>query len=193
MDATDRLKHRTIEDFGDQWGHYRANDGYYASRRLLADIVEPLLSVEDIRGKRVADFGSGTGRIVNMLLDAGAQHVVAVEPSSAFDVMATNIRNPDAVTMLRVAGEQLPPSADLDIVVSIGVLHHIPDPAPVVLAAYDALKPGGRMLAWVYGKEGNGAYLAIALPLRAITRRLPHSILAGIVHAMIRCWPRTSH
>lgn len=181
MDRTDDREQRTIEDFGDQWTCYRDNDGYYASMELLADIIEPLLPIAEIRGKRVADIGSGTGRIVNMLLDAGAQHVIAVEPSAAFDVLRANVRNPDAVTMLHATGERLPPSDDLDLVVSIGVLHHIPNPAPVIRAAYTALRPGGRLLAWLYGREGNEAYLTIAEPLRAITRRLPHPLLAGVV------------
>lgn len=181
MDGTDRLKQETIRDFGDQWTRYRENEGYYASATLLADIVEPLLAVSAVQGKRVADIGSGTGRIDNMLLDAGAAHVVAVEPSAAFDVLVRNVRRPEAVTALNLAGDSLPATGDLDLVVSIGVLHHIPDPAPVMLAALRALAPGGRMLAWLYGREGNEAYLAFAEPLRALTRRLPHSLLVAVV------------
>ena len=184
MHGSEQLGQRTIDDFGEQWTRYRDNDGYYASTRLLGDITEPLLPVSEIRGMRVADIGSGTGRIVNMLLDAGAQHVIAIEPSSAFEVLGANIRDAAAVTMLNATGDKLPPSGDLDLVVSIGVLHHIPDPTDVVRAGYNALKPGGRMLAWVYGREGNEAYLAIAQPLRALTRRLPHALLAGLVRML---------
>ena len=67
---------------------------------------------------------------------------------------------------------------------SIGVLHHIPEPDPVVLAAFEALKPGGRMFVWLYGREGNRAYLAFALPLRALTKRLPVPVLGGIAYAL---------
>ena len=35
-------------------------------------------------------------------------------------------------------------------------------------------------LVWLYGREGNRLYLAIFQPLRAITRRLPHRVLAGL-------------
>lgn len=181
MGDSDSLKERTIRDFGDQWSRYRENEGYYASTDLLQDIVEPLLPLGEIRGKRVADIGSGTGRIVNMLLAAGAAHVVAVEPSAAFEVLAGNVRDPRAVSLLRIPGDELPAYGDLDLVLSIGVLHHIPDPAPVVNAAFNALKPGGRMLVWLYGKEGNETYLAFSEPLRAITRRLPHPVLVAVV------------
>lgn len=181
MNSNDELKQRTIHDFGEQWTQYRKNEGYYASAGLLADIIEPLLPIADIGGKRVAEIGSGTGRIVNMLLDAGAKHVVAVEPSAAFEVLRQNVSESGSVTMLNVPGDMLPASGDLDFVFSIGVLHHIPDPAPVLRAAYHALKPGGTMLAWIYGREGNEAYLAISEPLRIVTRRLPHVMLVALV------------
>jgi hypothetical protein len=47
----------------------------------------------------------------------------------------------------------------------------------VVAAAFRALRPGGKMLIWVYGREGNEAYLLWAQPLRLITRRLPDAML----------------
>lgn len=177
----ERLGHQTIADFGEQWAAYRDNDGYYGSLDLFRDMFGALLSPEDVRGCRVLEIGSGTGRIVNMLLAAGAAHVVAVEPSAAFDALAENTRaHADRVTLLRTTGESVPPSGDLDFVFSVGVLHHIPDPDPVVRAAHAALRPGGRMAAWLYGREGNGLYLALLRPLLAVTRRLPHALLAAL-------------
>lgn len=66
----------------------------------------------------------------------------------------------------------------------MGVLHHIPDPAPVVDAAYRALKPGGRRLVWLYGREGNEAYLRVVEPLRKLTVKLWHRELVGLSYAM---------
>src|SRR5918912_4133526 len=84
------LKIRTIQDFGEQWTAFRDNPAYYGSTELLADLFGPLLSLADVKGVRAADIGSGTGRIVNMLLDAGAAHVHAVEPSAAMRVLKEN-------------------------------------------------------------------------------------------------------
>ena len=169
------LGSRTIADFGDQWTRFQANDGYYGSGALFADIVGPLLSTEAVRGTRVAEIGSGTGRIVQMLLDAGAAQVVALEPSAAFDVLRRNVAGYGArVECIRATGDQLPSDRGFDFIFSIGVLHHVPDPAPVVRAAYRALKPGGRLLVWLYGREGNHTYLGLVAPLRAITTHLPH-------------------
>ena len=179
------LKTRTIQDFGEQWTAFRDNPAYYGSTDLLADLCGPLLSLDDVKGARAADIGSGTGRIVNMLLDAGAAHVHAVEPSAAMAVLKENTADRrDRVTCVNGPGETLPPDLGLDLVVSMGVLHHIPEPGPVVRAAYRALRPGGRMLVWLYGREGNETYLRFAEPLRRVTTRLPHGALVGVSHAL---------
>lgn len=173
------MDRRTIEAFGRQWSSYRENAGYYASVDCLGDIFGPLYDVADVRGARTADIGSGTGRIVNMLLDAGAASVVAVEPSAAVHVLRANVRERmDRVEVVHGTGEMLPARGDLDLVVSIGVLHHIVDPGPVVRAALSALRPGGTCLVWLYGREGNTVYLASFGLLRSITSRLPHGLLA---------------
>jgi SAM-dependent methyltransferase len=88
------------------------------------------------------------------------------------------------VTCVHATGDHLPSDLQLDWVVSIGVLHHIPDPDPVLRSAHRALRPGGRLLVWVYGREGNAAYLRIAEPLRALTTRLPHFALAALSAAL---------
>lgn len=175
----DDLTSKTISDFGDQWTTYTDNPGYYGSVKLLEDLFGPLLTLDSIRGRKVGDIGSGTGRIVNMLLEAGAGHVVGIEPSAAYAVLKRNTAaRADHVTLLNVRGDAIPPDLGLDVMVSMGVLHHIPDPSPVVRAAYRALKPGGRFLVWLYGREGNEAYLRLAEPMRALTKRMPHWMLA---------------
>lgn len=167
-------KDRTIKDFGDQWLRYSDNEGYYGSLELFSDILFPFLKPDDFRNCKVAEIGSGAGRIVNMLLESGVQHIVAVEPSDAFAVLVRNIQNYERVNCLKITGDQLPEYGDLDYVFSIGVLHHIPDPKPVVKAVYKALKPGGHHLIWLYGKEGNELYLAL-LTLTSFDKKVTSS------------------
>ena len=171
-----KSRDQTISDFGDQWTRHTENPDYYGSVELFADIIRPFLSLDDVKDAKCADIGSGTGRIVLMMLGAGAKSVTAIEPSRAYDVLVRNTAHAgDRVRCLNEPGEAIPRD-DFDIVLSIGVLHHIPDPRPVMQAAHDALRPGGRMLAWVYGHEGNGLYLSIFGPIRSITRRLPIAV-----------------
>jgi SAM-dependent methyltransferase len=180
-------KNQTIKDFGEQWLRYKDSKGFYGSMELFSDIIYPFLKFSDIKNCRVAEIGSGTGRIVNMLIEAGAEHVIAIEPSDAFEVLRSNIMDPGKVTCLKITGDQLPAFGNLDYVFSIGVLHHITDPTPVVEAAYKALRPGGHLLVWLYGKEGNRLYLLFLNPLRVLTKRLPHFILVSLVEVLY--WP----
>ncbi|MFZ5893982.1 MAG: class I SAM-dependent methyltransferase [Myxococcota bacterium] len=178
------LRDQTVSDFGEQWSTLRfdeTQEGYYASDALFDDLVQPLVSPSEFKGKSVADIGSGTGRIVKMLARAGASRIVAVEPSEGFAKVVENTAAfKDRVTYVNARGDELPLGLDLDWVVSFGVIHHIPEPDPVMRRAYQALKPGGKMVVWLYGAEGNGAYLALARPLRAVTTRLPHSALNAV-------------
>jgi SAM-dependent methyltransferase len=184
-DIAELQTEKTIADFGEQWTCYTSNDGYYASSELFRDICGPLLEMDSLRGAAVGDIGSGTGRIVAMLLAAGAAGVIAVEPSDAFDILKANTADEAGrIEYLNGPGEAIPAGRDLDYVFSIGVLHHIYDPAPVVRAAYRALRPGGKMLVWLYGREGNEAYLRIVEPLRRITVSMPRPLLAGISHLL---------
>jgi SAM-dependent methyltransferase len=177
---------RTIDDFGDQWTAFRDNLGYDVSIEMLQDHLGPLLDVGAFRGQVVGDIGSGAGRIVRMLADAGAAKIHAFEPSDAYDVLCDNVRDlGDQVECHRLTGDAIPP-LDLDAIVSIGVVHHIPDPAPVMAAAFAALRPGGRIFLWLYGFEGNEGYLRVILPLRWITTRMPHSALAFLCRCVDR-------
>lgn len=179
------LRDQTIADYSEQWTTYTRNDGWYGSKEFFLDVLGPHVSEDDIRGKNVADIGSGTGRIVNMLFSMGAAHVTAIEPSAAFEVCKRNVaHHGDKVTCLNLRGDEIPPM-DFDHIVSMGVLIIIPEPTPVVEAAFRALKPGGRLTVWLYGREGVELYLAIFEPIMKITRKLPHSVLSAL------CWMLT--
>ena len=180
-------KDQTIKDFGEEWLRYPDIDGFFGSIELFSDMIYPFLNPGDLENCEVAEIGSGSGRIVNMLLEAGVKQVIAIEPSDAFQVLRRNIREPEKVTCLKITGDLLPAFGNLDYIFSIGVLHHIEDPVPVVDAAFKALRPGGHFLVWLYGREGNKLYLALISPLRAFTKRLPHFILASLVEIMY--WP----
>lgn len=181
---TEGLRTKTVSDFGEQWTYFTENDGYYASDDFFADLVEPLLSPADFKDVTCAEIGAGMGNIAAMALRAGVTHFTAVEPSDAVGPLRANLAEfGTRPSIAHVLGENIPQS-DYDIVMSIGVLHHIPQPDPVVKAAYDALRPGGQMFIWLYGKEGNAIYLACALPLRALTRRLPIPVLSGLSYLL---------
>ena len=182
------LDDKTIQDFDEQWSRYDDNDGWYASFGLFADIVSPLMHTDDFKGKEVVDIGSGTGRIVGMLLESGADHVYAVEPAKgAFEKLKNNVASMERgsdVTALNTRGDEWTVDEPLDLAISIGVIEFISDPGPTVKRCYDALKPGGDVFFWLCSYEGNELYLKFVQPLRKLTTFLPHFMLVGIVHLL---------
>jgi SAM-dependent methyltransferase len=176
---------QTIKDFGEQWTRYEDISGFFGSVDLLADFIAPF-DVSDFKDSRVMDIGAGTGRHVKSLLEYGASHVVAVEPSKAIDVIREKVHEEqkEKVTLLNTTGDKILPTEDLDFIISVGVIHHITHPEPVIRAAYNALKPGGKLIIWLYGKEGNELYLLLVKPLRWFSSRLPHKALSLLVRLL---------
>jgi len=176
----------SIGDFGVQWTNFTSNDGYYGSEKLFHDIVGPNFEIKSLKGKVVGEIGSGTGRIVNMLINSGCCMVYAVEPSDAFEILKINTANfSDKIRYLHERGENINLDQELDLCFSIGVLHHIPNPNPTVNAVFKNLKSGGKFIIWLYGKEGNWAYLFFLLPLKKLTSHLPHWLLNFIAHLVL--------
>jgi SAM-dependent methyltransferase len=172
---------RTLRDFGAQWLHDGGNEGFYGSLELLRDLLGPLVSEGELRGARIADVGSGTGRIVRMLLAAGAEHVTALEPSRGVEVLRHNCAEfGNRVRVLEARGEELPPGLGLDFVTAIGVLPFVPEPEPLLRAARAALRPGGRIVVWLYAAEQSLLARSTVAALRRAARSLPRGALAPL-------------
>jgi SAM-dependent methyltransferase len=176
---------KVIRQFGDQWVRYDHSAGYFESVELLKDFVAPY-DLSRIAGQTIVDLGAGTGRFSFALLEFGPARVLAVEPSHASNVIRDRIAatGESRIEVIEMPGDALKFRNEIDTAFSIGVLHHIPDPAPAVARVYDALKPGGEFVAWLYGKEGNALYLAIVQPLRWVTQRTPHGLLDIVAGAL---------
>lgn len=179
------VEQEVIDQFGQQWTSFQRNEGYYADLSVFKDILGDLLPLEVLKGAIVAEVGSGTGRIVNMLELAGASKIVAIEPSKAMLPLRRNTNHiKDKIVYINKTGAEWS-YPGLEYVFSIGVLHHIVDPAPTVANVFNNLKSGGRFLIWLYGKEGNELYLSLFQPLRALTAKLPDSILHLIAWSLL--------
>jgi len=68
-----------------------------------------------------------------------------------------------------------------DIVYSIGVVHHTDDPTATVDNLKRLVKPGGRLILWVYSKEGNFLNEYVLEPLKSFFfLRLPKPLLYSL-------------
>jgi SAM-dependent methyltransferase len=109
------------------------------------------------------------GRYASLVAAEGGE-VVGVDVSEAVDAGAARYPNVAFVQADVAALPFLP--RQFDLVYSFGVLHHLPDPIVGLKSAFDMVRPGGRLLVWVYSKHG-GLLRRGRLAGRSLVRRMP--------------------
>jgi SAM-dependent methyltransferase len=140
------------------------------------------------RGKRFLDAGCGIGRNAHWPMTYGARGGVALDVDDrTLKRAAHNLsRHPD-VEVRKQSIYDIQDAAAFDVAFSIGVVHHLSDPATAVANLVRAVKPGGHVLVWLYGRENNAWIVSLFNPLRrALFSRLP----LAMVHAL--SWPLTA-
>jgi SAM-dependent methyltransferase len=177
---------QTAAAFGWQWQHFSEQHPEFEAQFL--DWLHPIGRPEFFEGKRVLDAGCGTGRHAYFAASYGASEVVALDLSAAVETARRTLAGFDNVDI--VQGDLLRPpfrtaeeGGGFDLVYSIGVLHHLPDPAAGFRSLVRYLRPGGTIGVWVYGHENNGFVRNVVEPLRRVSTKLPPPLLRGLA------WP----
>jgi ubiquinone/menaquinone biosynthesis C-methylase UbiE len=102
----------------------------------------------DVTGKRVVDFGCGSGANSVLLADRGA-HVWGIDISEELLRLAERrleVNGRSGVTFIAGSAHDLPfPDASIDVVFGIAILHHL-DLGLVSREIRRVLKPGGRAI-----------------------------------------------
>jgi uncharacterized protein YbaR (Trm112 family)/protein-L-isoaspartate O-methyltransferase len=169
---------RTIEvsaSFSWEWNQFDEMRPHYHQQFL--DWIRPL-EPDDFVDKQVLEGGCGKGRHSALLAGYGARDVFALDLGSAVEAAHRNTSHLRAVHVIQgdILRPPLKPCAD--IALSIGVLHHMLDPASGFRALADRVKPGGRIAVWVYSREGNQWIVDYVDPVRThVTSRLPRRML----------------
>lgn len=119
---------------------------------LFLDWIFPN-SLEDFAGKSVLEAGCGGGQHTSFIAPY-AQSIVAVDLNS---VDVARVRNAASgnITFVEADVAEMNLGQAFDVVFSVGVVHHTDDPDITVENLIRHLKPGGRLILWVYSKEGN--------------------------------------
>lgn len=166
----------TAEAFGWQWHAFP--EQISAFREEFLEWISPL-TPSDFSEKTVLDAGCGKGRHLLVAADFGAKHVVGLDLSAAVDVARAQTATLSSVDV--VQGNLLsPPFAEssFDLIYSVGVIHHVPDPAAAVRALTRCLRPGGTLHVWVYGYEGNELVRWLVDPCRRVlARHVPRGLV----------------
>src|SRR5216683_8130647 len=165
----------TASRFAEEWTRWSDLRDYY--EKEFFDWVAPL-TPKDFKGQLVFEGGCGKGRHAAIVAGHGAKAIVSLDlGESAFVAFAHTRKVSNAHVVI---GDLLNPPVRpiFDLAFSVGVLHHLPDPAAGFASLASRVRDGGRVAFWVYGQEGNEWITRYVDPVRkAVTSRLPAAFL----------------
>jgi len=168
----------TIHDFGRQWDRFPDPiDCFHSSTEIFLDTLQGLYDPSRLRGKQVLEVGSGSGRVLEILRRYGPALLVGVEPSSSAAALRNRFSDDPSVEIIQAEGT-VSLESRFDVCFLIGVLHHIPEPLPVLENIRGSLAEDGDLIVWVYGREGlAGIGVAMIRLLRIVTVRMPDRVV----------------
>lgn len=158
--------------FGFEWNKYSKLDPQYENQ--FKNWTYPLDS-SFWQGKMVLDAGCGMGRNSYWPLKYGSSLVTSFDfDKRSVEAAKRTLAEFDKKEIIFSSVYDITWENKYDVVFSIGVIHHLADPKQALKNLVKALKPGGRLLIWVYSYEGNEWITKLVDPVRInITSKLP--------------------
>ena len=169
----------TTRAFGYQWTTFKENYHYFQS--IFESFVRPYLAPSDFRGKLVLEVGCGSGRPATVAAGFGAE-VVAIDLSIAVEAAYAMSQRTNGLHIVQGDAYQLPVKPMFDFAYSVGVLQHILDPEAALCGMAHVLRPGQRLILWVYGVR-EAWYQPIEW-LRKLSTRMPFAFVRILSHVL---------
>lgn len=115
-------------------------------------------------GARLLDVGCGTGHtVVALARRLPAVEFVGVDVSSTAIDQARDLVDAAGLANLHLqradATGSLERFGTFDVVLALGVLHHVPEVSTALANLVARLKPGGRLVLWMYGRHGRATHM----------------------------------
>lgn len=157
MSRSDRnFDQKVLKSFGQEWAKFPFNDSL--NDEYLDRIFEGYTSTIDlnsfgIQNSVAADFGAGSGRWTSRFAPS-FRLIYAVEPSlDAFKILEAKFQSNEKVVPLNeTIGNCSIEAESLDLAISLGVLHHLPDTNLAIREISKKLCSGGTFLCYLYYK-----------------------------------------
>jgi SAM-dependent methyltransferase len=172
-----------VDHFGREWAKYNYLNGLASEaldKQFMAYTSPINLEEFDNKYSIAADFGAGSGRWAERLVPF-FHKVYALEPSAAaVQVMKQKFsKEPRMMVLNENVEENSIPESSLDLAISLGVLHHIPDTCQAIFDVSKKIKSGGTFLCYLYYKIEDKplcyrAIFRIVNVVRFLISRMPH-------------------
>lgn len=182
----------TVKAFGREWARYDDFQGVMGSADLFTAFTG--LGEDQVRDRTVLEVGCGGGRWLKVLAALGAREVVGLDLSTAVVQAARRTATLRNVHVVRGSALEMPLTPRFDLVVSVGVVHHLADPVLGLQGIRKAAAADHLVVIWVYAREGNELYLSAVRPLRWLARYAPEpALVAGsrVLAAAVWLYVRT--
>jgi SAM-dependent methyltransferase len=189
------LHEETVHGFGRQWQSF---DQRRVDDREQEEIFAQYFSVfpwERLPPQpRGFDAGCGSGRWARLVAPRVAELHCVDASAGALDVAARNLADLPNCRLHHTSLDALPlPDASMDFGYSLGVLHHLPDPAAGLAACVGKLKPGAPFLVYVYyACENRPTWFRVLWRtsdvFRRVLSRAPHRVklaVTGTIAALV--------
>ncbi|MDJ0852453.1 MAG: class I SAM-dependent methyltransferase [Myxococcota bacterium] len=171
----------TSTRFGFEWDRYRALFPHYEEQ--FRGWIHPL-GPGDFAGRNVLDAGCGMGRNSLWAARWGAGSVVAVDEAElAVAAAQETLAELPGVRVERRSLYELPWEERFDLCFCVGVVHHLAEPRRALGQLRKVLRPGGRLVVWLYGHEGNEAWIRFFRLVHPALRRLPPRWVHSLAYA----------
>jgi SAM-dependent methyltransferase len=186
---------RTADAFA--WHGSRFDELRPEHEEHFLNVIAPI-GKQFFRDKVVLDAGCGPGRHALYAARYGAREVWALDLGQSVAVARRLTSGQPNVHVVQ-ADILSPPFSGgkgangFDFVFSIGVIHHLSEPQVAIASLARLLRPGGQLFVWVYAREGSTVMRVVIESLRALSTRLPRSVLpliawplAALLHTVVR-------
>jgi SAM-dependent methyltransferase len=158
-----------------------------AGATLLRDMVGVLWFLfpgQDLSGWKILDAGCGTGHRLAALAKAYRKaHFTGLDISAAsLDVAQQLVRTHRLENLRLWQGDiaELDTPDRFDLIISTGVIHHLPDPSTGVRRLCQILSPDGVVLLWLYHRFGEFDRLLQREMVLALAGSAPADLETGV-------------
>jgi SAM-dependent methyltransferase len=144
------VDHKVVEDFGVEWMKFNAFEPQELEK-IGRDYFDILFESGIINNNTIVlDAGCGTGRWSKVLCEK-VKLIEAIDPSSAVFSAQRLLKNEKNIRVTRANIDTIPfADCTFDLVMSIGVLHHIPDTEKALTKLVKKIKKGGYFYGYLY-------------------------------------------